>query len=309
MAAGAPDFEIKHVYPVVDATDAALRAGDWPGVRAAFAAAGSAYEQHAAIAAAGSVPGCENLLAVIAGRDPADLLARTMLAWRQLVLGWEIRGEGRAATVSQQQFEGCFAHLELAEQTLIEVCARDPENLGAWGVRLFTSRGLGLGASETRRRYQRVAALAPHDLIAQEALLQDLLPKWGGGWEQAIPFAWECAEQAPPGSPNAGLVVALHIERWVDSSAELKAVFADPAVRRDVWRAGELSVMNPAFTGAPGWEYALSAFALGYSLIEDWPRAKSCFARLGPFAHDTGWSYFDNPAKTFLEWRTKAMAA
>lgn len=286
-----------------------LRRGDWPGVRSAFAAAGSAYEQHQIVSLARSVAGCEELLSVVCGQDPSDALARTMLAMRQAGLAWEARGSGRASTVSQEQFARFFALLEHAEQSLIEVCAREPEFVAAWNVRLVTSRGLQLGRSETRRRYQRLAAISPHDLAAQSLLLQDLLPKWGGSWEQASGFAWECANQAPPGSPNPALVVVLHLERWVDGEQDVKAVFADPAIRRDVWQAGERSVMHPEFTGAPGWECALSTFALGYSLIEDWPRAKSCFARLGPYAHEDGWDYFDKPGQVFTQWRTKAMAA
>lgn len=309
MSTGVPDFEVKHVYPAVNAADDALRRGDWPGVRAAFATAGSAYERHQIVALARSMTGCENLLTVVCSHDPSDLLARTMLASRQIGLAWEARGSGRASTVGQQQFERFFALLEEAERSLIEVCAREPGLAAAWAVRLVTSRGLELGGSETRRRCQRLAAVSPHDLLAQELLLQDLLPKWGGSWEQATRFAWECANQAPPGSPNPALVVILHVERWVDSDQDVRAVFADPSIRRDVWQAGEQSVMNPAFAGVPGWEYALSTFALGYSLAEDWPRAKACFARLGPYAHESGWDYFNQPGEVFAQYRAKAMAS
>lgn len=309
MSSGTPDLSAAPFHPVLREADAALRRGDWPGVRTAFAAASSAYEQHLIVAAARSVTGCENLLTVLCGRDASDLLARTMLASRQVGQAWEARGSGRADTVGRDQFATFFAFLEQAEQSLIEVCAREPRFVPAWGVRLVTSRGLELGRSETRRRYQRLSEHSAHDLLAQEQVLQDLLPKWGGSWEQAGGFVWECANQAPPGSPNASLVVVFHIERWVDGDVDLQAVFADPAVRRDVWQAGEQSVMHPAFGAAPGWEYALSTFALGYSLIEDWPRAKSCFARLGPHLQDAGWSYFDKPAEVFAQWQRQAMAS
>lgn len=158
-----PDFNPAHVYPVVGGADAALRRGDWPGVRSAFAAAGSAYEQHQIVSLARSVAGCEELLSVVCGQDPSDALARTMLAMRQAGLAWEARGSGRASTVSQEQFARFFALLEHAEQSLIEVCAREPEFVAAWNVRLVTSRGLQLGRSETRRRYQRLAAISPQD--------------------------------------------------------------------------------------------------------------------------------------------------
>lgn len=303
-----PVLDPGRVYPVVAAVGAALRTRDWPGVRAAYGAASSMYERHLIVAAVRDVPGCEALLAAVLAGDPTDLLAGTMLGAKEVGIAWGIRGSGRASTVSAQQAAGFHAHLVLAEQALLPVCARDPGFAPAWGIRLDTARGLQLGTAESRRRYDRLVRFSPHDLYAQGVILQDLLPKWGGDWETSHGFAWDCATQAPPGAPNACRVVDFHLERWVDGNRSLASVFADPQVRQEIWQAGERSVMNPAFSGAPGWEYALSLFALGYSLIEDWPRAKSCFTRLGPYANKWGWDYLDaDPANAFRQQRATAM--
>lgn len=303
-----PVFDPAAVYPAVAAAEAGLRDGEWSAVRAAFGSAPSSYERHLIVAGARRVDGCEALLAFVLERDPGDLLAATMLAAREVQLGWTIRGSGRASTVTPAQIDGFHAHLCRAEQLLITVCARDPGFAPAWCVRLDTARGLELGTIESQRRYDRLSRCSPHDLMAQRTVLQDLLPKWGGSWADAHRFAWACANSAAPGSPNASVVIDYHLERWVDSDQSAAAVFADPRLRQEIWQAGELSVMNPAFAGAPGWEYALSQFALGYSLAEDWPRARSCFSRLGPYASEWGWDYLhEDPAKAFKQQRATAM--
>jgi hypothetical protein len=295
-------------YPPVGAAQAGLRAADWPAVQAAFSGASSAYERHLIVTAAGELESSEDFLEAVVQRDRSDVLAATLLAAREVRIGWTLRGSGRGETVDAGMARGFRGHLARAEQLLIEACARDPRFVAAWGVRLITARGLELGPGETRRRYDRLNRHSPNDLSAQSALLQALVPKWGGTWETAHSFVWSCTTEAPPGAPNGCVVVGYHLERWLEDKRIAREVFADPQVRQEIWTAGEASVMNPAFTGAPGWVVALSQFALAYSLMGDWPRARHCFTRLGRFASRSGWEYFDTDvAKVFNTQREEAM--
>lgn len=304
---GEPIFDAARTYPVVAAARAALRAGDWTGLQSAFLAARSQYERHLIVRLTHDLAGCESFLSAVwtQTRDP---LAGTLLAAREVGLAWEARGSDRGNTVTPAMWDGFRSFLVRAEQRLIEVCARQPGFAPPWEVRLTTARGLQLGVAEARRRYQRLGAVSAHDLLGQESMQQMLLPKWFGDWDQAAHFTWQCANEAPPGSPNPALVVLFHVERWVDGEQGLSKIFADPVVRREVGQAGEMSVMNPAFGNAAGWEMALSLFALGYSLTGDWGRAKSCFQRLGPYANEAGWGYFENPEHLFLSTRRDAMS-
>jgi hypothetical protein len=304
-----PVFDHARTYPVVGAADGALRASNWPAVQAAYSGASSPYERHLIVAVAQEVDGCEGFLSSVVEHDPADLLAATMLAWREVLIGWDARGAGRASTVDASMWEAFQHHLTRAELLLTQVCAREPGFEPAWGVRLVSARGLELGLSELQRRYERLTRASKNDLLGQSRYLQALLPKWFGTWELAHQFAWSCATDAPPGAPNASVVVEYHVERWLDANRPTREVFADPQVRHEISSAAEASVLNPAFSGSPGWVHALSQFALAFSLMEDWPRARYCFTRLGPFATRTGWSYFnENPAKVFVEQREKAMS-
>lgn len=306
-AAAFPSFDNARLYPSVGLVAAALPAGDWAAIQDAFRQASSNYERHRMVDAAARLNGSEHRLAEITGRDPGDVLASTMLAARCVWVGWEARGTGTASTVRADGWRVFRAQLMRAEQLLIEVCAREPGLAQAWLTRLNTARGLQLGIAESRRRYDRLIRHSPLDLIGQRTLLQDLVPKWGGDWERAHAFAWACLNESPAGAPNAAVLADFYLERWVDADGSTATVFGDPRTRQELWQAGDRSVLNPAFAEPPGREAALSVFALVFSLMEDWPRAKHCFVRLGPYADEWGWDYYQDPVKMFTRTRDQAM--
>ena len=113
-------------YPPVGAAQAGLRAADWPAVQAAFSGASSAYERHLIVTAAGALESSEDFLEAVVQRDRSDVLAATLLAAREVRIGWTLRGSGRGETVDAGMARGFRGHLARAEQLLIEACARDP---------------------------------------------------------------------------------------------------------------------------------------------------------------------------------------
>lgn len=303
-----PDFEHDSAYPDQAAAVAAVRARDWATVRSIYDRATDWSGRRRAMAGTG-VDGAEDFLRDVVARQPDDLTAATMLAGRLIQVGWSIRGSGRASTVSREQAEAFHGYLRQSEQLLIDVCARDPGFLPAWMERLTTARALSLGQAEARRRYDHVVRLDPHHLDAQIRLLQQLCPKWGGDFATMHAFAAQCAADAPPGYPNAALVVDGHMERWLDleSGKDAEYIRSEP-VASEIRAAAERSVLHPAFERRPGWIYALSMFALGFTMSGDWSRAKQCFVALGPYADEWGWQYMDGGASAaFVKWRAVAM--
>lgn len=243
--------------------------------------------------------------------NPSDALAATLLAQHHVDRGWSVRGKGPAAEVYPDEWAAYRQHLVIAEQLLIRVCAEQPQFAPAWRVRLLTARGLELGVAESQRRFQRLSANSPGDLAGQQFMLQELLPKWHGDFDKAHGFAWSCANAAPPGSPNAYLVVNYYLERWVaEGGITLGEPITDPQAAAEILSAGEMSVMNPEFGTASGWVAALSHFALAYTVLEKWPQAQSCFTRLGTFASESPWEYFDHGSRSALkDFRKRAMGA
>jgi len=303
-----PDFDYAPAHPELLTLRAALKARDWAGVRALYDPAGWDARNLIALDVS-EQEGSEVVLREVVARDPDDLVAATMLGMRLVEIGWRIRTGYRAQHVSADQFASFHAYLREAEQILISVCARDPGQVSAWYERLPTARGLQLGVSEARRRYERLSEVAPNFMPAQAQLLQTLCPKWSGDFPTMHAFAAQCAQEAPGGSLNAVAVVEGHIEHWADLKApEAGQYLADEAVRAEIRAAGERSILHPDYQRTAGWVRTMSTFALGYSLIGDWSAAKRCFLELGPCGSRRFWEVLNGGAEAaFARNRAKAM--
>ena len=300
-------------YPELDPFGPATTAGDWAFVYSAYSALPSAELRCGAIGEISKAEGAQAVLTSVAqrpGDGPEQLTARTILAANHIFTGWEIRTSQRAEHVSAEQFRQLHDYLRRAERLLIDVVARQPDNVQAWHLRLTTARGLGLGQSETRRRYDHAARHEPHFLAAQQSLLQQLCPKWTGSLQRLHAFALECAQAAPPGSLNGVLVVQAHLEHWATLSGKDAAEYLrSPKVRDEVTAAASHSLLHPAFRPVYPWVNAHGWFALYQSLVGNLPAAAVHFRAVGPFSPSQPWSdFFDDPQKRFQLHRAAALA-
>ncbi|MGC4819627.1 hypothetical protein [Micromonospora sp. DT63] len=304
----APTFDAAAAYPEVNDLRKALDAADWPAVRAVFADRDPAFHT-LLVREAGDHAASAAFLHRVYDDDNTDRLAGTLHGTHLICDGWRIRSSYRAQHVSRSQFEQFHEHLRRAEQVLIDVTARYPDDAAAWTQRITIARGLQLGQNEARRRYDRLAQQHPHHAPAQAALLQQLCPKWSGDWDRAFAFARECAQAAPAGAPNAVLVAEAHLERWLDfdTDRERTAYVRSAPVVDEVMQAGQRSVLHPDFVDRPGWVWIRSTFALMFSLTEQWPAAASQFTALGNLGTEYPWAYVDD-AEGFTKYRAKAYA-
>ena len=283
--------------------------GDWAATQAFFAGLDSVDKVSFASGALADIWGTEKYLQQAAEDRPADPLPRTLLAERYIRLGWKARSAARAQDVTREQFKEFHAWLRKAEGLLIEVCAEQPGYAPAWTARLLTARGLELGQSEARRRYDRLSEHHPHHFRAQSQLLQQLCPKWGGSWEAAHGFARESASAAPDGSHSAVLVAEAHIEHWLDLPGDEDiAYLRGVPVRDDLRHAAQVSVLHPDHR--PGWHWinGHSAFALAFSLGGHLEDAARHFAALGNTASESCWQYLPDWKNQFTKYRTAALA-
>ena len=305
-----PDFEVASAYPVVGWLRQAAQAGDW-GAIGTFAARMPHGSDRTIIATTvADIPGIERPLREVVAANPNDLLAATLLASREVIIGWDVRTAARATHVSRDQFEVFHRHLRQAEQLLIRVTAADPANDLAWTERLNTARGLELGQNEARRRHDRLTRHHPGHFTGQARLLQQLCPKWGGSWEAVHTFARECMLSAPAGALNAGLVAEAHLEHWGDLGDKNERVqyLRLPHVHQELVEAAERSVLHSAFARPFGWVTVQGAFAAMFSLIGDLPRAAVHFRALGNLATRYPWSYLGDPAAAYTRHRAAALA-
>jgi len=244
-----------------------------------------------ALVSLGQVTGIEEFLQYAINNHPHSPFARTAMAARSIMLGWDARSS--AEDISDEQFAAFQLWLNSAEQHLITVCAQNPGFAPAWSLRVITARGLQVGESEARRRYRRLSELSPNDYPAQAQLLQYLLPKWFGSWEAAIAFARECAGAAPPGSNSAALIPLLHIERWLSLGGGKpgKAYMAAPDVYSELQEAASRSVLHPSHRLDPIGVEARSAFAMAFYVGGKFAEADPHIQALGDRATEFPWSY------------------
>lgn len=296
-------------YPALMSVRTAAEAGDWAGVRAAYDTLTTWDMRTAAARTVGETAGAEQFLSPAAEPEGA-VLARTMLAYRHIEIGWTARTDARASQVTRKQFATLHDHLRRAEQLLIDVTARDPGNLAAWTFRLVTARGLELGQSEARRRWDQIARHDPHHLAGQVQLLEQLCPKWGGTLEGLHEFTRDRAAAASPGALNPVLVVDAHLAHWHTlDGKERSAYLSSPAVRESVAWAAAHSVLHPSFRPAYNWVAAHCSFAMYHSVVGDWRAAAVHFRAMGPYALTEPWSYFfGNATGVFHKHRAAALA-
>ncbi|WP_406123146.1 hypothetical protein [Streptomyces sp. NBC_00989] len=303
----------------------AARAGDWPATQAFFTALTStkspvenpvekpvencAEKTSFASAQLATLDGVETYLERAAAEHPADPLPRTLLAERYIRIGWAIRSRHRAQHVSRDQFDQFHDWLRRAERLLIDVCAEQPDHPAAWTARLLTARGLELGQTEARRRYDRLSAHHPHHFPAQSQLLQQVCPKWSGSWEATHAFAQECVAAAPAGAHAGAVVAEAHIEHWADlDGVEQRTYMRSVSVRDELRAAARASVLHPDH--APGWSWiaADSAFAMAFSIgghVED---AAAHFVSLEDRVTSYQWQYLPGWKAAFVKYRKSALA-
>ncbi|EDY54880.1 MULTISPECIES: hypothetical protein [Streptomyces] len=285
--------------------------GDWAATRAFFEGIPVADAEGVSFAAAllAGVDRTEWYLEKAAKAEPADPLPRTLLAERYIHLGWRARGRGLGKDVSRDQVELFHDWLRKAELLLIEVCAERPAYVPAWTARLATARGLVLGQSEARRRYDRLAEHYPHHVLAQSRLLQQLCPKWGGSWEAAHGFAQECASAAPEGSHAGVLVAEAHVEHCAElDGAQAREYLRDVSVRDELRRAARASVLHPDHRRDWQWTDSHSTFALAFSLGGHLGDAARHFAALGDTVSESFWRNVPDWKTRFTEYRSAASA-
>lgn len=306
-----PDFDAVAAHPEMRDLRDAASAGTWSAIEAFFAEVADPDARAFAQSVLSEVEGIEDVLdAQIDGAAGASLPA-VLQAARHVRRGWDARSGQMAGEVSREQFDRFNDHLRRAEQLLIEVIAREPNNIDAWHWRMPTARGLELGLSEAQRRIDRVHRGSAHHYFAESHYLQQICPKWGGDWDRVHEFATACMTRSPAGTLSPVVVVQGHLERWIDLGGEQAGedYLSQPRVVDEVTAAAYASVLHASYRPTYGWVEAHGYFAMFFSLVRRDSWAAVHFRTLGNFASDAPWKYFNDPAAAFNARRDLAFVA
>ncbi len=298
--------------PTAQALRAAAQRRDWHTIRDLLTAIEDPDDHAFSVMAVADVPGVQDWIGEWVDAEPRSTLPLLVRGSHAVFWAWEARTGARAENVSQDQFKEFWRRLRFAENNLDEVVERDAEDTTARTFLVISARGRQVDAAEADRRFADVVARHPHHRIAHEQMLQYRCRKWFGSHEQMFEFARETVAKAPAGSLLGNLIVAAHIERWLDlPSDESVGFLEDEAVRAEFNAAADLSVRHPAYRKRPGWPSAHNTFAMGFCLADDLPSAAEQFEVIGDQVTEWPWQYInsDDPVQQFTAWREDARAA
>jgi hypothetical protein len=289
-----PVHDLQAAFPFLQQLGGAARAGDWGSVSSMLAALDDGDDLATAARTVADTEGAESMLeaaVAAAGDGAAGVLPRSLLAHHHIRTARRIRTGRSAAPAPASRSQASRERLRRAELLLIDAVAVDPAHTLGWHLRLSTARGLGLGQSEARRRYDRLAAHRPRHYPAQRQLLQQLCPKWGGSWEAAHAFAEECRTGAEPGGLGALIGVEAHVEHWMSlEGTEKHSYWWAEGVQESLTAAAEASVLHPRYHRELSWIAAHTVLAAAFSFAGRPELAAPHFTQLGGFTTAYPWN-------------------
>ncbi|GIF20040.1 hypothetical protein BJ973_002055 [Actinoplanes tereljensis] len=188
----------------------ALVQRDWPTARAVLTVA-DADHFAAYLGYAAHLKGVEEWIPDVVRAEPHSILPLLIRGARAVSWAWEARGSGWGNKLSEQQLTVWVRRLELAQNCLDEVVARDPKCVEAWHYQVTLSRARQVPAEEAWRRFDRLTDISPAHLHGHLQMLEYLKPKWFGSPEMMFDFARTRAA-AHPGTDLPILVAEAHLE-------------------------------------------------------------------------------------------------
>ncbi|MYT19611.1 hypothetical protein GTW69_04790 [Streptomyces sp. SID7760] len=293
--------------PEVRRVREAAAAADWAAVRDVLEGRPESEDRTELLWAVGDTAGVERWITPVLEADPEAALPRLVSAIRHISWGWEARTGARAKDVSREQFDVFHARLRTAEKHLYAVAEREPRWTSPWYGLQITGRGLQVGQTTARRRFEATVRRDPVHLGAHQQQLQQVCEKWGGSHEEMHAFARASAFGAPAGTQLGQLVAIAHLEHWLSlDSGEDAAYMRRPEVAASLQEAAEHSFRHADFAVAGGGLQVLNTFAMAFSLAGVRDAARECFGITDGRVTKFPWYYLNgsDPAAAYRERRS-----
>ncbi len=212
---------------------------------------------------------------------------------------WEARGAGLAKTVKEDAWPLFHARLVEADRDLAKAAALDERDPVPWAQSMIVARGLSLGQSELRRRFDEAHRRDPLNGGACVNMIQGAARKWGGSNEVMLQFARWASGEAPDGHSVHKVVALAHIEMWVDSTKgdAQRTYFQSQSVKQEVLAAARRSILSPAY-GQSGSVLSWAdrnVFAFCFRLMQQYEAQLEQMRLIGPHVVEFPWQYQGNP--------------
>jgi hypothetical protein len=255
----------------------ALGERDWPTAREILTAADREHFMYY-LGFAASAKGLQEWIPDVVRAEQRSTLPLLIYGARMIYWAWEARGEGKADTVSREQWDVWFQRLLLAENILSEVAARDPGCAEAWYHLVVLGRARQLPIEEHWRRFHRLTEIDPTHLFGHEQMLQNLMPKWSGSTEAMFDFA-RSRSAAFPGTDLPILIAQAHLEhRW---SAGGNTYLRRTEVAGEIYAAAHNSLWHDSYRRSLFTPVVWSHFAYGLTTGRYFREACGIFDLIG----------------------------
>ncbi|MFE9134295.1 hypothetical protein [Streptomyces sp. NPDC007355] len=288
------------VLALVEAADA----GDWEAVKAALAPFDLGRD-HQVLGELAEMDGVQDWIGRAVEEDKEHRATALLISGaRHITWGWEARTAARAVDVTQDQWRVFHERLEIAEDQLFEAAELRPEWVTPWRRLLTSGRGMSLGSAVNETRLDAALRRDPLDLETHLEWLSQLQPRWGGEPGEAMAFARDAFARAPQGHRLGCVIAMAHIENWVES--DRSDCLDDPAIRTELRKAADHSILHPDHQRAPGWQHDFNTFAMALSLADERHTVRRVFQALDGAYTSWPWTYFAEPEKQFAKAQRRA---
>ncbi|MEU9293944.1 hypothetical protein [Streptomyces sp. NPDC048266] len=288
------------VLALVEAADA----GDWEAVKAALAPFDLGRD-HQVLGELADMDGVQDWIGRAVEEDKEHRATALLISGaRHITWGWEARTAARAVDVTQDQWRVFHERLEIAEDQLFEAAELRPEWVTPWRRLLTSGRGMSLGSAVNETRLDAALRRDPLDLETHLEWLSQLQPRWGGEPGEAMAFARDAFARAPQGHRLGCVIAMAHIENWVES--DRSDCLDDPAIRTELRKAADHSILHPDHQRAPGWQHDFNTFAMALSLADERHTVRRVFQALDGAYTSWPWTYFAEPEKQFAKAQRRA---
>lgn len=142
------------------------------------------------------VPSLEPLLTEWVRQHPASAAALLARANFLRASGWNARGSKRAHKTSRQQFERMADFFRRAEADLAAALRLAPSSIVAYRLLIDIAPASRGDPERSRQILDRALKIQPYSFLLRAAHMRNLLPRWGGSYDEMAQFAEESASYA-----------------------------------------------------------------------------------------------------------------
>jgi hypothetical protein len=207
---------------------------------------------------------------------------------------WEARGNARAQYVKEDAWPLFHQRLVGADQDLAKAAGLDDRDPAPHAMSLTSARGLSLGQTEIKRRFEQAHSRQPLYGPACTQMLQGVARKWGGSHDAMFQFARWASGQAPDGHSVHKLIAEAHIEAWLDAEQQPQQTYfqAEP-VKQEVMAAARRSILSPDYyrNGTVLSWAERNIFAFCFRLMRDYGAQLEQMRLIGPYVNEFPWQY------------------